>query len=129
MKKTFALILVLILAVILCASCGQKKEEKNETTEGLVTYTIYNRTGETVEKLTLKDNNSKNELTVTGISDGSKNEASLTAVLENGAPSLQLSFETKTAQYAMPVMQKDVPLTLLPIAGEGEHVVFTEPKD
>ncbi len=129
-EKTLCLILALVLAVILCVSCGQKKEEeKKETTEGLVTYTIYNRTGETIEKLTLTDNNSQTELTANGIPDGDKHEVSLRVTLENGAPSLRLTFETKTSNYSELVMQKDVPITLLPVAGEGEHILFTEPKE
>ena len=129
MKKVLALILVLVLAVILCVSCSQKKEEKAETTEELVTFTFYNRTGETVDKLTIVDNISKREMTTSGLPDGAEHETGLTVVLENGAPSLTLSFETKTSQYGAPLMQKGGPVTLLPVTGEGDRVVFSKPED
>ena len=130
MKKALAMILALALAVILCVSCSRKNEEaKTETTEGLVTYTIYNRTGETVDKLTFKDNLGKSVMTGSSIPDGSEYEFSMTVVLQNGAPSLTMSFETKTSQCGVQVMQKDTPITLLPVSGDGEYAVFSKPQE
>ena len=130
MKKTLALILVLALAVILCVSCGPKPEEqKTEKTEGVVNYTIYNRTGETVTKLTIIDRNTENETTVGSIPDGDKYSLSMTVVLENGSPNLQFSFETKGSMYGGSIDKKDVPITLLPASTEGDRVSYTEPKD
>ncbi len=75
------------------------------------------------------DNISKREMATSGLPDGAEHETGLTVVLENGTPSLTLSFETKTSQYGAPLMKKGGPVTLLPVTGEGDRVVFSKPED
>ena len=100
-----------------------------EKTEGVVNYTIYNRTGETVTKLTIIDRNTENETTVGSIPDGDKYSLSMTVVLEDGSPNLQFSFETKGSMYGGSIDKKDVPITLLPASTESDRISYTEPKD
>ena len=69
MKKIFALILVLVLALAVFSSCGKKEEAKPTSVE----YKIYNRSGIKIDKLTIGNSKDSTDfgMTYTNPNDGS----------------------------------------------------------
>ena len=125
MKKVLILVMAVVM-VVLCASCSKQSEK----TEEMIKYSIYNRTGEEITELSLEDSRSSNKATVAGIAAGEDCELGLTVVLEKNAPDITLNFSVANgSQYMTKILQKDVPITLLPIASEGDIVSFTKPQE
>ena len=125
MKKTISMILLLSLAVVFCASCANREEPKTE--EALLFYTIYNRSGEDITRLTIADQKSVSKSESSRLPDGGS--IGITAVIENSEPMLTLTVETATGSHAAPIHVKDSPITVLPLYSNGDEFTFSEPKD
>ena len=126
MKKLVALILALAL-VLVCTACSKKEPAK---TEAMMTYTVYNRTGEAVTELTLTDDRTGKTFTGGPVEDGASVEMSINAVIESDAPDLSLSFTVAGGSTCQTkVIQKDCPITLLPVIGEEAAVSFEKPEE
>ena len=125
MKKILALALVCVLALAVLASCAKKEEPKAEQS-ALVSYTVYNRTGEKVKELTLADTRSDKSWSFGGIADGTSIGVSVDAVLDDtGTPSLTLGYTTETVNGGGVIInQKIENITLLP-----GSVEFTAPAE
>ena len=121
MKKIFALILVLVLALAVFSSCAKKEEEKKQAA---VKYTIYNRTGEEITNFTIEDRDGTAKTTVARILDGTDTEISLTVVVDNTfTPNLQITYSTAGGNgLSVLLNQKADAITLRP-----ETVDFTAP--
>ena len=91
MKKIIALALVLVLALFVFSSCA-KKEAKEETAK--FTFTIVNKTGETVKDLTLKERTGSQKQVWTDGTLANDQEITMTVetVVDNGAPDLEFSY-------------------------------------
>ena len=74
MKKIPALILVLLAAALICASCAGREPEPNEPAEArIVNYRVYNHTGEFISemKITSTGGDETGTLTVHPVTEGS----------------------------------------------------------
>ena len=127
MKKTIALILLLALTAVFCASCANREEPRKE--EALLFYTIYNRSGEDITRLTIADQKSVSKSESSRLPDGGSIGIGITAVIENNEPLLTLTVETATGSHAAPIHVKDSPITVLPLYSNGDVFTFTEPND
>ena len=112
MKKIFALILVLVLALAVFSSCGKKEEVKTADCK----YTIYNRTGSKVTNITFTDTKKEKssfEITFNCIVD------------DTGTPNLRVEFKTENGGGAgTSLNQKTDSITL----GNGT-ITFEAPKE
>ena len=114
MKKTIALILVLVLALVVFSSCA-KKEEAPE--KGTVKYTIVNNTGKKVTETTLSDTRSENKVESKagegGLPDGQSIAYEMEVVLENNAPDVMFGFTVEGGDNLVGhVMQASGTITL-----------------
>ena len=66
MKKVFALILVLILALAVFSSCSKKEEAKST----LQNFKVYNRCGEKIVNLKIGNDKGTSSVAVANIDDG-----------------------------------------------------------
>jgi len=66
MKKIFALILVLVLALAVFSSCGKKEEAKPT----LQSFNVYNRSGEKIVNLKIGNDKGTSSVAVGNIDDG-----------------------------------------------------------
>lgn len=124
MKKIFALILVLVLALAVFSSCGKKEEVKTADCK----YTIYNRTGSKVTNITFTD--TKKEKSAfeikTSLEDGAKTEFTFNCIVDDtGTPNLRVEFKTENGGGAgTSLNQKTDSITL----GNGT-ITFEAPKE
>ena len=127
MKKVMALVLVLMLAVAICVSCAKKEEAAAPV---MVSYTVYNRSGVDIQKLTATDNVGKGQVAVESIANGDSGVIGLQVTPKDGVPNVTLSFEMADAQQYSTVMSvAESPVTLLPFTENGEITSLTAPQD
>ena len=115
MKKTIALILVLVLALVVFSSCA-KKEEAPE--KGTVKYTVVNNTGKNVTEITLSDTRSEDKAESKagegGLPDGQSVGLEMQVVMENNAPDVMFGFTVEGGDNLVGhIMQKSGTITLL----------------
>ncbi len=95
-KKIFTLCLVLVLAVVVCVSCG-KKEEKAEEIHLKVAY--ENQTSEELAKIHFKDRiNTGKSWESSNVAAGAKTEMEIIPTLKNGAPDVEVTVERKNGE-------------------------------
>lgn len=127
MKKVFALILVLVLALAAFSSCAKKEEPKEAARkEATLKYTVYNRTGEVVSTFSIKDLDGTSETTARDMEKDLATEVSVLALVdETGTPNLQVAFTTAGTNGALVGLNtKTDSITLLP-----GGISFEAPKD
>ena len=92
MKKTIALILVLVLGLVIFSSCS-KEEAKEETAK--MTITVVNKTGETAKNIVLKEHvgSKKQSWDTPELANDEEVALTIDTVLDNGAPFLDFSYE------------------------------------
>ena len=130
MKKIPALILVLLAAALICASCAGREPESNEPAEArIVNYRVYNHTGEIISemKMTCTGSDGTDTLTVHPGTEGSPgNNYLLNSFSNNAAIHHNAKFSYKTAGGF--TMEVDLPLdgdkiiTLLPPEDGGIRI-------
>ncbi len=91
MKKTIALILVLVLGLVIFSSCS-KEEPKEETAK--MTITVVNKTGETAKNIVLKERTGSKKQSWDSPELANDQEIAFTidTVLDQGAPNLEFSY-------------------------------------
>lgn len=116
MKKTLAMIAVLLMAALVLASCAQNNETAKKTTEETLNYTIYNRTGEVITELSISDKTGRTSTTARNLEVGLTSTASVGAVVdESGMPNLQIAYKTAGGKSVSATLNtKTDAITLLP---------------
>ena len=116
MKKTLAMIAVLLMAALVLASCAQNNETAKKTTEETLNYTIYNRTGEVITELSISDKTGRTSTTARNLEVGLTSTASVGAVVDDsGTPSLQIDYKTAGGKAVSATLNtKTDAITLLP---------------
>ncbi len=115
MKKGLVLLLVVIMAVVLCTACA-KKEEKEKTISMKVS--IENKTGEEIEKLTLKDKISSLDQAweVTNIGIDKTAEVTIYPAVKNEAPDVDITVTAKSGNTVQTILlekgDKNIVLTV-----------------
>ena len=101
MKKMIALIVALVLGLVAFSACALKEEAKEETAK--VSYTIVNKTGETVTDLTLKERigSSKQALENGKLANGEEITITGETAVDNGAPSIDFSYALESGNSMM----------------------------
>ena len=101
MKKMIALIVALVLGLVAFSACALKEEAKEETAK--VSYTIINKTGETVTDLTLKERIGSSKQKWSDGKLASDQEVTLTTetVVDHGAPSFDFSYTLESGNSMM----------------------------
>ena len=101
MKKMIALIVALVLGLVAFSACALKEEAKEETAK--VSYTIVNKTGETVTDLTLKERigSSKQKWSDGKLANDQEVTLTTETVVVNGAPSFDFSYALESGNSMM----------------------------
>ncbi len=120
-KRWFALSLVLMLAVVLCVSCA-KKEEKEETIN--MTLVFENKTGEDVEKISVKDKISGKTWEVKDIAADQKSELGIIPVVKESAPNVELTVTLKSGNsFSTLIQDKGDKNVILQAGADGKFEV------
>ena len=113
MKKTIALILVLVLGLVIFSSCS-KEEAKEETAK--MTITIVNKTGETAKNIVLKERagSKKQSWDTPELANDEEVALTIDTVLDQGAPNLEFSYalENGNSVNTSIIMKGDQTVTL-----------------
>ena len=101
MKKMIALIVALVLGLVAFSACALKEEAKEETAK--VSYTIVNKTGETVTDLTLKERigSSKQKWSDGKLANDQEITLTTETVVDHGAPSFDFSYALESGNSMM----------------------------
>ena len=101
MKKMIALIVALVLGLVAFSACALKEEAKEETAK--VSYTIINKTGETVTDLTLKERigSSKQKWSDGKLANDQEITLTTETVVDHGAPSFDFSYALESGNSMM----------------------------
>ena len=101
MKKMIALIVALVLGLVAFSACALKEEVKEETAK--VSYTIINKTGETVTDLTLKERigSSKQKWSDGKLANDQEITLTTETVVDHGAPSFDFSYALESGNSMM----------------------------
>ena len=105
------------------------KKADLEKEEALLFYTIYNRSGEDITRLTIADQKSISKSESFRLPENGSIGIGITAVIENDEPFLTLTVETTSGAQATSINVKDSPITVHPLNYEGDIFTFTEPED
>lgn len=118
MKKTIALILVLVLGLVIFSSCS-KEEPKEETAK--MTITIVNKTGETAKKIVLKEHvgSKKQSWDTPELANDEEVALTIDTVLDNGAPFLDFSYELENGNNVQTSIMIKGDQTITLKLGEG----------
>ena len=130
MKKIPALLLVLLVAALICASCAGREPESNEPAEArIVNYRVYNHTGEIISemKVTSTGSDGPSSLTVHPGTEGSPDSNYLiNSFSDNAAIHHSAKFSYKTAGgFTMEVdlpQDGDINIILLPPEDGGIRI-------
>ena len=130
MKKIPALLLVLLAAALICASCAGREPESNEPAEArIVNYRVYNHTGEIISemKMTCTGSDGTDTLTVHPGTEGSPdNNYLLNGFSVNAAIQQNVKFSYKngsgyTLETDLP-QDGDINIILLPREDGGIRI-------
>ncbi len=117
MKKIFALILVLVLALAVFSSCGKKEEAKPTSVE----YKIYNRSGIKIDKLTIGNSKDSSAISTENITDGT--DFGMTYTNPNDGSTIQIRVKAGDVEITtgVPDAAKDITIEA------GPNVSFSAP--
>ena len=118
MKKTIALILVLVLGLVIFSSCS-KEEAKEETAK--MTITVVNKTGETAKNIVLKEHvgSKKQSWDTPELANDEEVALTIDTVLDNGAPFLDFSYELENGNNVQTSIMIKGDQTITLKLGEG----------
>ena len=118
MKKIFALILVLVLALVVFSSCAKKEEAKQETLK----FPVYNRSGETITKLTIATGKGTSAISVGNIDDGA--ECEISQITVDSDDTLKITVALKMVEVTFPLEKTAKAITVVP----GPNLEYVAPE-
>ena len=123
-KRTFVLVLALVLAAVVCVSCAKKDELK----DGKVSYTVVNNTGKNVTEFTLSDKKSDNKVESKagegGLPDGQSTGIELPVKMEKDTIDVMFSYTVEGGDsMTAPIVKQNGTITLKITDGSLDFVV------
>jgi len=118
MKKIFALILVLVLALVVFSSCAKKEEVKQETLK----FPVYNRSGETITKLTIATGKGTSAISVGNIENGANIE--INQITVDSDDTLKITVALKMVEVTFPLEKTAKAITVVP----GPNLEYVAPE-
>ena len=117
MKKIFALILVLVLALAVFSSCAKKEEAKPTAVE----YKVYNRSGAKIDKVTIGNSKNTSSIGTENIEDGT--DFGVTYTNPNDGSTIQIRVKAGDVEITtgVPDAVKDITIEA------GPNVSFSAP--